>query len=65
MSYNPIKNHMFDILTKGIKKGDAMKFHKEVGSQYDVVISNQLISPVLEFSHPDFIKEYYSVDKHY
>ena len=33
-----------------------MKFYKEVGSQYDVVISNQLTDPVLEFNHPDFTK---------
>jgi cytochrome P450 len=42
-----------------------MSFYKEIGSQYDVVVSNTLFFPYLEFHHPDFIKDYYSVDKHY
>ena len=56
---------MFNSLQEGMQKGDAMKFYKEIGSQYDVVVSNELNHPVVEFNHPGFIKDFYSVDKHY
>lgn len=42
-----------------------MQFYKEMGAQYDVVVSNQQFEPLLEFYHPDFIKDFFSVDKHY
>lgn len=38
--YNPIRNHMFFSLKEGMDKGDALKFYKETGAQYDVVVSN-------------------------
>lgn len=54
-----------DTIRKGIKEGDALKVHKEIYSQYDVVVSNVLTQPKIIFIHPDFVKDFYSVDKHY
>ena len=32
---------------------------------YDVVISNAFYKPLVEICHIDFIKDFFSVDKHY
>lgn len=42
-----------------------MKVFKEVRRDYDVVVTNSMNRPKLELNHPDFIKDFYSVDKHY
>lgn len=30
-----------------------------------MIVTNSMNRPKLEFNHPDFIKDFYSVDKHY
>ena len=42
-----------------------MQYYKELAAQYDVVVSNHQFEPFLEFFHLDFIKDFYSMDKHY
>lgn len=56
---------MMATIKKGIQEGDAMKFYKEEYGKYDAIVTNILIKPKLEFVHPDFAKDFYSVDKHY
>lgn len=63
--YNPLKNDMITTMAKGKQLGDALKLYKEERRDYDVIVSNTLARPRLQFHHPDFIKDYFSVDKHY
>lgn len=42
-----------------------MKVFKYERGEFDVIVTNSLNRPKLEFNHPDFIKDFYSVDKHY
>lgn len=63
--YNPFKLDMVTQFRKGNTHGDALKIYKENRCHYDVVVCNSLNMPRLEIYHPDFIKEYYAVDKHY
>lgn len=63
--YNPFKNDMIETMRKGGKQGDVFKLYKEDRRDYDVIVSNSLNRPRLQFQHPDFIKDFYSVDKHY
>lgn len=60
-----MKHHMFDLIQKGDQKGDSMQYVRELGLQYDAVVSNHQLDPVLEFYNLDFIKDFYSVDRHY
>lgn len=56
-SYNPFHNHLFKVIKQGINQGDAMNFYKSMGAgQYDVILSNFLNKPKIEFVHPDFVK---------
>lgn len=57
---------MIYTLQKGQEQGDALKLHKQRGREgFDVTVTNLLIKPKLEFIHPDFVKDFFSVDKHY
>ena len=56
---------MIMTMKKGREQGDALKLYKEERAEYDVIISNTLNRPRLQFHHPDFIKDYFSIDKHY
>lgn len=42
-----------------------MKVYKEVRSKYDVVVTNILSRPRIEINHPDLLRDFYAVDKHY
>lgn len=64
--FNPFQNDMITTIRKGRKLyGDDLRLYKTERRHYDVIVSNTLNRPRLQFHHPDFIKEYYAVDKHY
>lgn len=45
--------------------GDPYKLYKTEYPNYDLVITNVLNIPLIEICHVDFIKAYFSFDKHY
>lgn len=63
--FNPITVDMISAFRRGIKLGDAIIEYKQIRSNYDVVVGNALLIPRLEINHPDFIKSYFAIDKHY
>lgn len=63
--YNPFSIDVITNIKKGMAEGDALKIYKEERSKYDVVVSNILSRPRIEINHPDFLKDFYAVDKHY
>lgn len=63
--FNPLTNDMITTLRKGRKFGDDLKIYKEERRDYDVIVSNTLTRPRLQFHHPDFIRDFYSVEKLY
>lgn len=42
-----------------------MKIYKEDYCQYDILVTHLLFHPKLELINLDFIKDFYTVDKHY
>ena len=56
---------MITCMRKGREQGDALKLFKQERRDYDVIVSNTLNRPRLQFHHPDFIKDYFSIDKHF
>jgi cytochrome P450 len=52
-------------MKKGKEQGDSLKLFKEERRNYDVIVSNTLTRPRLQFHHPDFIKDYFSNENHY
>jgi spermidine synthase len=47
------------MLKEGERKGDALKIIRNNARDYDVVITNLFNYILIDFSHPDFIKEFY------
>lgn len=63
--YKPWYNKFFDPIVEGKAKGDPYIDYKTNHQAYDIVASTIYHMPFLELLHPDFIKEFYAVDKHY
>lgn len=65
LPYHPFQIDLLTQIKKSAAQGDALKFYKEERATYDIIVSNSLHVPRIEINHPDFLKDYYSVDKHY
>lgn len=55
---------MLQAMRKGASKGDVLDLFKNERRNYDVIVSNTFASPRLQFHHPDFLKDFFSLDKH-
>ena len=44
---------------------DDLRLYKVDRRNYDVIVSNSFNKPRLQFHHPDFIKDFFAVDKQY
>jgi hypothetical protein len=58
--FSPLGMPFYHIVEKDKKEGDALKICKTAYRDNDVILSNSLHRVVLDFSHPDFIKDFYS-----
>ena len=63
--YIPFSVDLIGVIKRGMAQGDALKVYKEERCNYDAVVSNAFTRPRIELYHPDFLKDFYSVDKHY
>lgn len=63
--YNLFYMHFDLLMNKEKNHGDPFKAYREEYPNYDVIVTNILNKALIEFLHPDFIKDFYSVDKHY
>ena len=48
------------LLLEAEKKGDAFMYLKKDYPKYDLIISNSLTTPIINLTHPDLLKEFYS-----
>jgi hypothetical protein len=55
----------FKILQRDQKDGDAFKIYKTIYPQYDIILSNSFNNVVIDLTHPDFIKDFYSSEHLY
>ena len=63
--YKLFNNGIMGPIEQGIKEGNPFKILKQEYPKYDVVLTNLMNRPYIELCHVDFIKDFYSVDKHY
>lgn len=63
--FSPWTIPFMPIIERDKKEGDALKFCKTIYRDNDVILTNSLHKIVLDFSHPDFIKDFYSADHLY
>ena len=64
-SYKLFKNGLFGPIEEGIKHGSPFKIYRQQYPKYDVVLNNMVNKPFIELCHIDFVRDFYSVDKHY
>lgn len=65
LPYNPFYSRIYDLSLKYLPEGDPLKLLREEYPKYDVIVTNMMNQPFLEFCHPDFIKDFYGVNKEY
>ncbi len=65
LPYKLFYNHFFDPIEADKKKGDPHLTYKTIYPNYDIVLSNVFQKPFIELISVDFIKDFFSYDKHY
>lgn len=58
--FTPLGIPFLKIIEQSKKEGDALKVCKTVYRDHDVILTNSVHRIVLDFCHPDFIKDFYS-----
>lgn len=58
--FTPLAIPFMKIIEKDKNEGDALKVCKTIYRDHDVILTNSIHKIVLDFSHPDFIKDFYS-----
>lgn len=58
--FTPLGIPFMPMIERDKKEGDALKICKTIYRDYDVVLTNSVHKVVLDFAHPDFIKDFYS-----
>lgn len=65
LPYIPFNNYLQKRSNDGLRTGDPWHTYKTEFKGYDVVVSNMMNRPYVEFINMDFIREYFAVDRHY
>ena len=61
LPFIPFRFSFLEIFHRDAKKsGDPFKFWKTVCPNYDISVGNYLEKVIIDISHPDFLKHYYS-----
>lgn len=63
--FTPLGIPFLSVIQKDTKEGDALKVCKTIYRDYDVILTNSVHKVVMDFSHPDFIKDFYSTEHLY
>lgn len=63
--YNLLYNGVDGEARKHRSEGDPYKLYRTEYPHIDIVISNVFHRPVVELCHVDFLKDYFSADKHF
>lgn len=58
--FTPFSIILLSRILEDKKKGDALNVCKTIYRDHDVILGNSLSKIVMDFSHPDFIKDFYS-----
>lgn len=63
--FRPFGIILLNDLLQGKKDGDPFKIFKTVYRDYDVILGNSTSKVYIDFSHPDFIKDYFKNENLY
>ena len=52
---------LYKLISNDEKQGDSLKICKTIYREHDVILTDSLHKIVLDFTHPDFIKDFYTL----
>ena len=63
--FQPLHFPIYEKISEEESKGLGLRLFREIYPEYDAVVTNSFNKVMIDFIHPDFMKDFYNGEKHF